>query len=187
MSKIITLALSFFTLAACTLPFTPNIRTGTPFTRFSATDLAVSTHIPACYFNWATQTLSELSAQVQAAMDTAGLTGITAHAEAYGENCYDSQTNSLVFFVAMETDFRIAVVVNVLTDKTYLGNLLERILIVLDRFPTGVTPGLNPGHIGVTFHAGKEELNLWFTVADRDSVRARGTNGAALSEALQNK
>ncbi len=35
-----------------------------------------------CYFNWASQSLPELSAQVQAAMEAAGLADIQAIAEA---------------------------------------------------------------------------------------------------------
>ncbi|HEY5158501.1 MAG TPA: hypothetical protein VII93_11120, partial [Anaerolineales bacterium] len=60
-----------------------------------------------CSFNWATQPLPDLSAKVRAAMQTAGLNGISVTAEAYGENCYDTRTNEPVSFTAMETDFHV--------------------------------------------------------------------------------
>ena len=140
-----------------------------------------------CYFNWATQSLPDLSNQVQAALDAARLTGVTANAEAYGEYCYGSQTNKPLYFSAMETDFRVTAQVKTLTNKDRLGNLLEQILIVLDGFPTETTPGPQPGYIGVTFQAGSEDLRLWFTFTDGESARATGLHGAALLEDLQNK
>ena len=137
-----------------------------------------------CSFNWATQTLPDLSAQVLAAMQTAGLNGISVTAEAYGENCYDTRTNEPVSFTAMETDFHLTAQVKVLTDKGQLGNLLERILIVLDCFPTGSIPGPLPGYIGVSFQAGDDELRLWFPASDGVSARDQGLHGAALFEKL---
>ena len=138
-----------------------------------------------CSFNWATQPLPDLSAKVLAAMQTAGLNGISVTAEAYGENCYDTRTNEPVSFTAMETDFRVTAQVKVLTDKGQLGNLLERILIILDGFPTGSTPGPLPGYIGVSFKAGDDELRLWFPATDGVSARDQGLHGAALFERLQ--
>lgn len=137
-----------------------------------------------CYFNWATQPLPELSAQVQAALDAAGLTDVTARAEAYGENCYDSQTNEVAYFAAMETDFRVTIKVPDLKDTESLGNLLEKVLIVLDDFPTDKTPGPQPGYIGVTFQAGNEVLNMWFKVSQGIQARRQGYDDAALLQEL---
>jgi hypothetical protein len=117
-------------------------------------------------------------------MQTAGLNGISVTAEAYGENCYDTRTNEPVSFTAMETDFHLTAQVKVLTDKGQLGNLLERILIVLDGFPTGSIPGPLPGYIGVSFQAGDDELRLWFPASDGVSARDQGLHGAALFEKL---
>jgi hypothetical protein len=180
MRKIIAIILPVFILTACNLPrSTPN------------PGVAPATDTPAnyqnCYFNWATQPLPELSAQVQATITAAGLTGVIATAEAFGENCYDSQTNKPISFSAMETDFRISVPVDNLADYEKLGNLLEEILTVLDGFPTETTPGPQPGYVGVTFQAGKDELHLWFLVEYGKSARALGLHGAALFEELHGK
>jgi len=59
-------------------------------------------------------------------MEAAGLKDVTVRAEAYGENCYDSQTNEPVSFGAMETNFHITVKVADLAAKDDLGNLLEK-------------------------------------------------------------
>jgi hypothetical protein len=139
-----------------------------------------------CGWNWATQPLPDLSTEVQSALEAAGLTGTTARAEAYGENCL-SQNNEVLYFAAMETDFHISVEVPDLSDTGALGDLLERILVVLDTFPPGATPGPQPGYIGVSFTKGQEILNLWFTVTDGESARALGLHGAALLEELQKR
>jgi hypothetical protein len=140
-----------------------------------------------CYFNWATQPLPELTSQVQAAMESAGLSGISARAEAYGENCYNAQNNQAVSFAALETDFSVTVDVTDLKNKELLGNLLERILIVLDRFPSGKVPGPQPGYIGVVFQKGNEEFRLWFLVTQGREARENGLHGAALLDQLQTK
>lgn len=140
-----------------------------------------------CYFNWATQPLPDLSKQVQAAMDSADLKGITATAEAFGENCYDNQTNQPVSFSAIETDFRITMKVASLEDKDELGNLLEKILTILDKFPIGSLPGSQPGYLFVTFRSGDQEMHLSFLMENGKAAREKGLYGAALLEELQKK
>jgi len=138
-----------------------------------------------CYYNWATQPLPDLSRQVQQAMEKAGLKGIKASAEAYGENCFDSQTNEVVSFSAMETDFKLSLEVPDLADTQALGDLVERILVVLDEFPTKSTPGPQPGYVGIHFGSGDQVLNLWFLIEKGKAARGEGLQGAALLEWLQ--
>jgi hypothetical protein len=137
-----------------------------------------------CAWTWATQPLPDLSTQVQSALETAGLNGVTALAEAFGENCITT-TGEGNHFAAMETDFRIHMEVQDLTDTSALGVLLERILGVLDKFPPGATPGPQPGYIGVSFVQGTDEVNLWFTVDSGQSARALGLHGSELFAELQ--
>ena len=175
MRKIIAIILPVLLLAACYLPHSiPDTVTAT-----------ANSHN--CYSNWASQPLPALSASVQAAINAAGLKDVGANTEAYGENCYDSQANKPVSFSTLETDFYIKVKVGSLTDHAALGNLLEKILVVLDTFPAGKIPGPQPGNITVSFRAGIKELNLMFTVAAGKSARLLGLHGAALFEKLQNK
>jgi hypothetical protein len=180
MRKLLILLLTIF-LAACNLTYiTPDLGsapvTATPGTQAGFTE---------CAWTWDTQPLPDLSADLQSALETAGLTGVTASAEAYGENCITG-TGIVDHFTAMETDFRITVQVASLNDRQALGTLLEKILGTLDGFPPESTPGPNAGYIGVTFVVGNEELWLWFPVADGESARALGLGGAALLDKLQN-
>jgi hypothetical protein len=139
-----------------------------------------------CAWAWNTQSLPDVSAKVQSALEAAGLTGTTVNAEAFGEDCITG-TGQVDRFAVMETDFRISVKVPNLTEPAALGDLLEQILVVLDAFPPGVVPGPNAGYIGVTFQAGSDELRLWFMVSDGKAARALGLHGAALLDKLQNK
>jgi hypothetical protein len=177
--KIIFFLLLPFILAACNFPYaTPGI--GVPAATTAPADQP-------CAFMWATQPLPDLSTQIQAAVDSAGLRQVQARAEAFGENCIDSQSNKPVSFGAMETDFHITAIVSNLTNKDNLGNLLEKILVILDGFPAGKIPGPNPGIINVSFQSGSDELNLSLTVTEGKSARALGYHGAMLFEELQNK
>jgi hypothetical protein len=163
-------------LAGCNIPrFGPTPETAVPSLPYTQ-----------CAWTWATQALPELSTKVEAGMQTAGLKDVTARAEAYGENCITTG-GKVDHFAAMETDFRIAVQVGNLKDTDELGSLLEKILTVLDGFPTESTPGPNPGYVGVSFQKGSEELNMWFPVTAGKSARALGHHGAALFEELQKK
>ena len=142
---------------------------------------------PQCAWNWATQSLPEVSEQLQAAFDKAGLTGIIALAEAYGENCYDGSTDKVVYFATMETDFKLVVQVESLADKSHLGDMVERILKVIDEFPPGVVPGPQPGYVGITFERGEDTIRLWFTIKDGEKARADGLSGRKLLENLMEK
>jgi hypothetical protein len=181
MRKLLILLLAIL-LAACNLPRTTPDLGSAPVTETPSAEVGYTQ----CAWNWATQPLPDLSAEVQSALEAAGLTGVTASAEAYGENCITG-TGEVDHFAAMETDFRIRMEAPDLAERAALGNLLERILVVLDAFPPGATPGPNAGYIGVTFQAGDEELRLWFPVADGESARALGLRSAALLDKLQNR
>ena len=174
MRKTFALLLSIL-LVACNLPrSTPLPVTDTPFDQ-------------PCYFNWATKPLPDLSKQIQASMESAGLKGVTVIAEAFGENCIDAKTNQPVSFGAMETDFRVNLKVRSLADTKNLGNLLEKILVVLDDFPPATTPGSQPGYVGIVFESSDQSLHLWFLVEDGKAAREKGLHGAALLEHFQTK
>jgi hypothetical protein len=183
------------TLAACTLPWdskedgsaspTPLPSRHTPTLTATQTPRATAGYTQ-CAWTWATQPLPELSIQLQTALDAAGLQGVSGTAEAYGENCIVAP-GKVDHFAVMETDFRIHAEVPNLADTAALGDLLERILVVLDSFPPGSTPGPQPGYIGVRFTQGSQEFYLWFTVSVAKTAREGSLHGAALLEELQNK
>jgi hypothetical protein len=179
MRKILILLLAIFLLACDLASFIPDIKS-TPVTETPS----LASGYTGCAWTWATQPLPDLSTQLQSALEAAGLNGVTASAEAFGENCIIA-TGEVDHFATMETDFRIRVEVQDLADTAALGDLLERILVVLDTFPPDATPGPQPGYIGVSFVQGTEEINLWFTVGSGESARALGLHGSELFTELQ--
>ncbi len=175
MRKFISIILPVLLLAACNFPHL------TPAWGISPANSQK------CSYKWATQPLPDLTEKVQAAVNAAGMRDVHATAEVYGENCIDSQTNQPVSFNALETDFHITAYVVDLTDKDELGDLLQKVLVILDVFPTGKIPGPQPGNINISFQTSSDRLNLMFTVTAERSARLQGLQGAALFEKLQNK
>ena len=179
MREILLLLLTIL-LAACNLPHsTPDLES-IPVSKTPNSD----TGYPACAWNWATQSLPGLGAELQSALESAGMKGVTASAEAYGENCATA-TGLVDHFATLETDFHITVQVIDITDTDQLGDMLEQILNVLNEIPADLTPGPQPGYVGVRFVQATEEINLWFTVTAGESGRALGLQGASLFSELQ--
>lgn len=175
MRRLIALFLAVFSLANCSFP------TRIP-TTVTAPDQA-----PQCAFTWASRSLPELSAQIEAAIKAARLTGVEITAVAFGENCIDAKTNQVDSFATMETDFHVTAKVSKLSNKNELGELLEKILIILDGYPVGKIPGPQPGYINVSFQAVDEQLNLMFLVTAGKSARTQGLHSAALLDELTRK
>jgi hypothetical protein len=166
-------------LSACNLP-----RATADLTTPPATDIPAN---PPCYFNWDTKPLADLTGQIQAAIDSAGLKGVTSTAAAFGESCYDSQTNQPLGFGAMETDFSFTVKVSSLDDKDDLGNMLERIMVVLDKFTDGSIQMARPGPVNISFQSGDQAIYLSFLVENGKAARDKGLHGAALLQEFLNK
>jgi hypothetical protein len=137
-----------------------------------------------CTFNWATQDLPELTAEVQAAMDDAGLENVTVSASAYGENCYYNDTNEVQYFAAMQTDFRVTAQVEDIEDGDALGDLTLAIVTVLNAYPPGEAPGPMPGQITILYEQGARETRLTIRVEQLAEVLGWGYMGDALWSAL---
>jgi hypothetical protein len=137
----------------------------------------------ACGFVWAREPLYELTQKFNEALKEVQPQA-NGYAEAYGENCINSQ-GELVRFLAMETDFHVSLKVEDLNDKQENGKLVEQILDVISEFPVAETPGPQPGYVGVTFESGGEEIQLWFTQLQAQTAIENGLQGGELFDALQ--
>ncbi len=138
-----------------------------------------------CAYVWSSRSLPDITLQLNQAFRTSGMNTVEAEASAYGEDCFDTETNQVVRFLAMQTDFSIRVEVERMGDPQELGKLIENIMRVLESFPPGKVPGPNPGYVGVTFAAGSETSNLWFRRSEADKLLQEGLRGSALYDALQ--
>jgi hypothetical protein len=170
-------------ISACNLPAA---RTLTPPVAPSTGTPTATTDVTQCAYMWATQSLPDLSGQVQAAMQANVQPEAEARAEAYGEDCV-APDGTRTGFGAMETDYRITLKVTDLNDTAALGSLAEAVLKTLAGFPVGSTPGPNPGYVGIRYVAGDHELNLWFLRQEGQALLEQGLKGATLFDALYEK
>jgi hypothetical protein len=137
-----------------------------------------------CAFMWANESLPELSADFnQAIQDIAGAEG---YAQAYGENCVTNE-GDVLRFLAMETDFYVTLKVDNLENKQVLGELVEQTMEALAEFPTDETPGPQPGYVGIIFEAPEDSLRLWVMRTEIEIALENGLRGAELFQALQAK
>jgi hypothetical protein len=174
-------------LGACNFPrpeqaiLTATIASDTALAKETETETPISE----CAFMWANEPLPEISDELNQALKDAPLNA-EGYAQAYGENCVTSE-GTVARFLAMETDFYIALQVENLEDEQVLGNLVEQVMGVLAEFPTDETPGPQPGYVGITFESPEDSLRLWVTRAKIDTALANGLRGAGLFKALQTK
>ena len=139
----------------------------------------------ACSWQWATQPLPDLSADVAAALTGADFPVIEAGASAYGENCV-RQDGTVDHFATMQTEFDITLAIASLDDRETLGNLVADVVAVLmDEFPVSETPGPNLGQIRLRFVTDDGERRLLLDRSDIAQHLTRGDlRGAALLDAL---
>ena len=135
-----------------------------------------------CAYEWARHNLDELSLQFTEALKAVGLAVESARAEAYGEDCVAAD-NSVVSFGAMETDYYVTLVSDDLSDEAKAGDQIGEVLDVIDNLPEK-GPGGNPGMMGITFKAGDQTQDLWFSQQQAKTLRTQGVKGAELYKAL---
>jgi len=172
-------------LAACMTQTAPEPLPPLPTTASPTPTIFAEEH--PCAYTWATQPLPDLSEKIQGLIEDADLNGVTVRAEAFGENCYDSQANKVVGFAAMETDFRFVVQVEDLSDITHMGETAARLLKILATIPPDEKAGPASGYVGITFESAKGQVNLWFVFDNGISALERGLTGSDLFEELLKK
>ncbi len=168
-----------FFLAACNIPLSPT----TTAEHLPATSTETpSTGSQPCYYVWAYQDLPEISGRVDEAIK-AVVPEAEAGAYAFGEDCvYEDGTRK---FGAMETDFRIGMSVDDLTDDEAIGKIIEKIIPVFADFPPGVVPGPQVGRAEFSFTSGSEVRYVRFMVKDGLQALAEGLHGAELLRKLE--
>ena len=128
------------------------------------TDSPVPPTARPCAYAWANKELPDETAVFQEALKKAGLGLVDVTLSAYGENCLDTQTEKVVSFGIMQTDFYFIIPVSTLSDNTEKGNWAAKVLAVVKDFPPGKVPGPNRGACGITFQTVAESSMLRFSV-----------------------
>ncbi|TLN08757.1 hypothetical protein FDZ74_12075 [bacterium] len=137
-----------------------------------------------CGYQWAHQDLPEVSAQFQQAFDAAGLTDVTVRADAFGENCLNSD-GSVQRFLTRQTDLYIQIQSADLSAET-LGGWLEQILAIIGQIPAENLPGpmSASASLGFEFTSGEATKNLWLERPQAFAALEDGKRGVELYQAL---
>jgi hypothetical protein len=109
---------------------------------------------------------------------------VEAAISAYGENCLDTATATIVSFTAKQTDFFFSIPTNDLDNRTELGNRAAKILRVVALFPPGKVPGTNTGYVALVYNNGREEKRLWFPISQGARALENGLDGESLFDWL---
>jgi hypothetical protein len=155
----------------------------TPAIMASATPSAVPAY-ETCGWQWATQDQPDVTRQLSASLERAGIVATSVHAYAFGENCFNAH-GEIQYFATRETDFDLTLPVATLADRESVGNLAADVLAVLVRdFAPGATPGPMPGRITLMFSDGSGEARLVVQQDEAADSVARGLRGSALLDEL---
>lgn len=115
----------------------------------------------ACAYQWATQELPELSAQLNTTIQSI-IPGAASRAAAYGENCLDTEAQT-IRFLPLETDFYITISVETLDDYPTFGDWLYEVMLIIDGIPAEDLAGSQPGFVEFRFEKSEFE-SLTFRV-----------------------
>lgn len=124
-----------------------------------------------CGYQWAYESLPELTAQFDEAVK-ALIPNSSSHATAYGENCVGSD-GQVIRFLAMETDFYVIVTVETLEDYEAFGNWIHDVMQVVDGFPPENLAGPQPGFVEFRFEKSFSE-NISLRVPIREYNETAG-------------
>jgi hypothetical protein len=108
---------------------------------------------------------------------------MTGSAYAFGEDCVAADGSRK--FLPMETDFRIRVEVDGLSDRELMGNAIGEAMATIGGLPPSELQGPQPGRAEFEFTtAGSDILRLNVEMGSYESLAA-GLHGAELFSALQ--
>jgi hypothetical protein len=156
---------------------------GPPFVTTAETP---TPELPAtCAFVWSTRALPDVTTQINQVFQKMGLNEVEVNASAYGEDCLDTETNQVVRFSALQTNFDFFISLNSIADPEELGGWLERIMKVLESFAPGKVPGPVAGTVGVSFSNGTDRVDLFFSREKAVNLLKEGLRGQELFEALR--
>jgi len=177
MKKSLIVFICFFLLSACnSITKQPAAATVTPIPPTSTLDPNI------CFYTWATKSLPDITKELQSAL-TDVIPNAEGQASAYGENC--TKPDHSATFGAMETDFNVVLPVPDLKDDEAIGELIEKILIVLDDFAPPRVPGPNPGILELVFTRGSENRSFRVSIEKGRELRSQGLTGAELVKAIE--
>ena len=169
-----------FILGACSLPLTP---TSPPLpVTLTVTVTATLPSYGSCGYQWAQQSLHELSADFQTSIQSLQPEA-QANAFAFGEDCVHEDGTTRTF-IPMETDFNVTFQVSDLSSEADLGEWIVKVMQVIQNIPQDQIVGPRPGRVSIAFQSGSEQKYVNFYV-DQYQALASGLSNTEIYHALQ--
>ena len=135
-----------------------------------------------CGYMWAEQDLPELSRSFQQSV-RALQAEAKANAFIFGENCVHFD-GSIGEFLARETDFRVTLQVNDLSNESDLGAWLVKLMQIITAIPSEQIVGPIPGKVFLIFQAGSDQRAMTFGI-DQFQKLPPNLGDAEIFQALQ--
>ena len=135
-----------------------------------------------CGYQWANEDLPELSGSFQQSIQVLQPEA-QASAYAFGENCVRSD-GSVASFLAMETDFNIALQVDDLANESVLGKWIVQVMQVIEDIPAEQIVGRRPGRVSIVFQSSTAQSVINFYVNQYKELPS-DLNYAEIYEALK--
>ncbi len=134
-----------------------------------------------CAYMWATQPLTDLTLDLQAAIKNLH-TDAESYAYAFGEDCIYQDGHKT--FGAMETDFNVTMPVTDLNDENTLGEWIVKVMQVIGDLPAEKIVGPKPGRVTIIFLVDKDQKFVQFYI-DKYQALEPNLNGLEIYQALQ--
>jgi len=132
-----------------------------------------------CYYVWGTRELPILSQMLQSRLAAADSL-IRTSAYAFGEEC--RHEDGTTTFLTMQTDFRVRIPVDSLTDEAAMGDRIGRVMAQIGSLPVDEVPGSRPGRVEFEFFVGEIQSMRLNIERSRYDTEAPGLEGADLFE-----
>jgi len=142
---------------------------------------ALSTNPQDCGYQWAQQSLPELSSTFQQSIQALQPEALT-NAFAFGENCMHADGTAT--FLPMETDFNITLHVTDLANESDLGEWIVIVMQVIQNIPSDQIIGPRPGRVAIGFQSNAGQQNISFYI-DQYRALQSGLSNAEIFKALQ--
>ncbi len=136
-----------------------------------------------CAYSWAHRDLPDVATLARAALESADIADTAIRADAYGEECINFNTNTVVSFGAMTTDFYLTAELTNVNNANVLADYVVAVYRVFSDLPRQNLPA-RLGYLDFTFTSGTTAKYLRTTFDDIKAAMDKNLSGQKFLDAL---
>jgi hypothetical protein len=155
----------------------------TPSPTALPTNTVSGSEVVQCAFSWAHRDLPDVATLAQDALTSAEITYTSIRADAYGEECINFSTNTVVSFGAMTTDFYVTAQLSNLNAPNTLADYVKAVYAVLSDLDRDSLPA-RLGYLDFTFTSGTTTKYLRTTFDEIKAALDKKLSGQKLLDEL---